>query len=207
MHSEWQQLLTPIIIKEMLSLPLSIYCMLSACQRIIPQCPFTDHLVAPYDAGKLLCFWNLHLRLSLEEKKVKHDFSTEWPLLSRIAVFQSPAVHWLCVVYMGYVPCVWHRQVRIWSDLVDKQEEYEEKIPWTFGVFPTLRQAKRKMMRIRGCFSRGLGSVSVKISCLAHLSEEREVLALTLDPSKAASIAARHSHAIGGKGGECQEAG
>ena len=57
-------------------------------------------------------------------------------------------------------------------------------------------------MRIRGCFSGGFGSVSVKISCLAHLSEEREVSALTPDPGKAASIAARLSHAIGGKEGE-----
>lgn len=40
----------------------------------------------------------------------------------------------------------------------------------------------------------------MKISCLAHLSEEREALALTPDPSKAACIAARHSHAIGGRG-------
>lgn len=89
-----------------------------------------------------------------------------------------------------------------------KQEEYEEKIPGIYGAFPTLRQTERKMMRITGSFSRGLGSVSVKISCLAHLSEERAVLALTPDPSKAAFTAARHSHAIGGKEeGTCQEAG
>lgn len=82
-----------------------------------------------------------------------------------------------------------------------KQEEYEEKIPGIYGAFPTLRQTERKMMRITGSFSRGLGSVSVKISCLAHSSERRAVLALTPDPSKAASTAARHSHAIGGKVG------
>lgn len=82
-----------------------------------------------------------------------------------------------------------------------KQEEYEEKIPGIYGAFPTLRQTERKMMRITGSFSRGLASVSVKISCLAHLSEERAVLALTPDPSKAASTAARHSHATGGKEG------
>lgn len=57
------------------------------------------------------------------------------------------------------------------------------------------------MMHITGSFSRGLGSVSVKISCLAHLSEQRAVLALTPDPGKAAFIAARHSHATGGKEG------
>lgn len=70
-------------------------------------------------------------------------------------------------------------------------------------------------MRIKGSFARGLGSVSVKISCLAHLSEQRAVLALTPDPSEAAFIAARHSHATGGKEergggvgqGGCQEAG
>lgn len=59
-------------------------------------------------------------------------------------------------------------------------------------------------MRITGCFSRGFASVSMKISCLAHLSEEREVLALTPDPGKAASIAARHSHAIGERGEHAQ---
>lgn len=58
-------------------------------------------------------------------------------------------------------------------------------------------------MRIKGSFSRGLGSVSVKISCLAHLSEQRAVLALTPDPSEAAFFAARHSHATGGKEGGC----
>lgn len=62
-------------------------------------------------------------------------------------------------------------------------------------------------MHIRVCFSRGLGCVSVDISCLAHLSEEREALALTPDPGKAASIAARHSHAVQREGGVCQEAG
>lgn len=55
-------------------------------------------------------------------------------------------------------------------------------------------------MRIKGSFSRGLASVSVKISCLAHLSEQRAALALTPDPSEAAFIAARHSHATGGRG-------
>lgn len=39
---------------------------------------------------------------------------------------------------------------------MDKQEEYEEKIPWTFGVFPTSRQTKRKMMHITE-FLRGFG--------------------------------------------------
>lgn len=63
-------------------------------------------------------------------------------------------------------------------------------------------------MHINGSFSRGLGSVSVKISCLAQLSEQRAVLDSTPDPSEAAFIAARHSHVTGGKGGEmCQEAG
>lgn len=56
-------------------------------------------------------------------------------------------------------------------------------------------------MHIRGCFSRGFSCVSVNISCLAHLSGVREALALTPDPGKTASIAARHSHAIGGRGG------
>lgn len=70
-----------------------------------------------------------------------------------------------------------------------------------------LSKLKGKMMHIRGWFSRGFSCVSVNISCLAHLSEEREALALTPDPGKAASIAARHSHAIGGEGGVCQEAG
>ncbi len=55
-------------------------------------------------------------------------------------------------------------------------------------------------MRIRECFSGDFGYVSVNISCLAHLSEEREALALTPDPGKAASIAARHSHVTGGEG-------
>lgn len=64
-------------------------------------------------------------------------------------------------------------------------------------------------MCIRVGFSRGFSCVSIDISCLAHLSEQREALALTPDPGKAASIAARHSHAIQGKGGwggVCQEA-
>lgn len=56
-------------------------------------------------------------------------------------------------------------------------------------------------MRVRVCLSRGFGCVSVDISCLAHLSEETEALALTPDPGKAASIAARHSHAVQGEGG------
>lgn len=62
-------------------------------------------------------------------------------------------------------------------------------------------------MRIRVCFSRGFDYVSVDISCLAQLSEEREALALTPDPGKATSIAARHSHAIQGVEGVCQEVG
>lgn len=57
------------------------------------------------------------------------------------------------------------------------------------------------MMCIRVDFSRVFSCVSVDISCLAHLSEQREALALTPDPGKAASIAARHSHAIQGRRG------
>lgn len=55
-------------------------------------------------------------------------------------------------------------------------------------------------------FLKGFGQ-RFRENILSGLSEEREVLALTPDPSKAASIAARHSHAIGGKGGACKEAG
>lgn len=40
----------------------------------------------------------------------------------------------------------------------------------------------------------------MKISCLAHSSEQTQVLALTPDPCEAAGIAARCSHAIGGRG-------
>lgn len=69
-------------------------------------------------------------------------------------------------------------------------------------------ELKWKMMRIRVCFSRSFSCVSVDISCLALLSEEREAFALTPDPGKATSIAAKHSHAIPGEGGVvCQEAG
>lgn len=90
---------------------------------------------------------------------------------------------------------------------MDKQEEYEEKIPRTCGQFPVPRQTKGKTTRIRGCFSGGFCSVSVKISCLAHLSEERQALALASDPCKAACIAARRSHATGVKGKACKEVG
>lgn len=65
-----------------------------------------------------------------------------------------------------------------------------------------LRQTTRKRREFEGVFRGGFCRVSVKISCLALLSEETQVLALTPDPCEAACIAARCSHAIGGREGE-----
>lgn len=82
---------------------------------------------------------------------------------------------------------------------MDKQQEYEEKIPQTLGEFPDYEE-KEGIRRV--FFRGGFCSVSVKISCLALLSEETQVLAVTPDPCEAACIAARCSHAIGGREGE-----
>lgn len=71
------------------------------------------------------------------------------------------------------------------------------KFLWLLASVQHLSKLTGRMMHIRGGFSGGFSCVSVNISCLAHLSEEREALALTPDPGKAASIAARHSHATG----------
>lgn len=60
---------------------------------------------------------------------------------------------------------------------------------------------KGKMMCIKSALLKGLRLRFRGYILSGHLSEEREALALTLDPSKAASIAARHSHAIQGERG------
>lgn len=66
---------------------------------------------------------------------------------------------------------------------------------------------KGKMMCIKSVLLKGLWRCFRGYILSGHLSEEGEALALTLDPGKAASIAARHSHATRGEWGLCQEAG
>lgn len=60
---------------------------------------------------------------------------------------------------------------------------------------------KGKMMCIKSVLLKGLRLRFRGYILSGHLSEEREALALTFDPDKPASIAARHSHAIQGERG------
>lgn len=92
--------------------------------------------------------------------------------------------------------CRWGFDLIVWIN----KKNMKRKFLGLLACFQHWGRLKGKWCALQS-FSRGLASVSMKISCLAHLSEEREALALTPDPSKAACIAARHSHAIGGKGG------
>lgn len=143
--------------------------------------------------------------LTIEKKR--------WAIISHRSdlcgcVLIGQTVYWLCLVCLWDM-CPMSGPGRLGFDQIlwINKEKMKRKFHGLLACVQHWGKRKGKMMRIRGCFSRGFSCVSANISCLAHLSEEREALALTPDPGKAASIAARHSHAIWGRGGVCQEAG
>lgn len=106
-----------------------------------------------------------------------------------------------CVLCISYSPFYMGRGSGFNQLLWINNKNMKRKFLRLLVSFQRWDRLRGKWCELEGVFQGGFCSVSVKISCLAHLSEKTKVLALTSDPCKAACIAARCSHAIRGKGG------